>query len=168
MKKIKLTKLNSIVLTAVVIFAAGILTAIFTLSSIPQKQLLLKQKIQTLKELYELRRVYSKQNAAVAKAAKTYNPDIKQLSEISQQYITNSTPEIQVIENKDLVHGWQLQKTSIEYDKLPLKNLYRFLYAANNQTPPWKLENCQITAMAGESGNVRLTMIFTGLQKVQE
>lgn len=61
--------------------------------------------------------------------------------------------------------GWVWCRTDITFENIPLKAMARFIMAAEQEKPPWRVAECHIIASDTKAGTGRVSLVMEGLEQ---
>ncbi|NCC49748.1 MAG: hypothetical protein EOM20_00900 [Spartobacteria bacterium] len=64
-----------------------------------------------------------------------------------------------------MIDGWTLHRVDITFDTIPLKAMSRFIMAAEQERPPWRISECSIIASDKQAGHGRVSLLLEGLEQ---
>lgn len=138
---------------------AGILWTIINILRADGFTQRMRNKLDTIKELHEIKQKQDFLEASLATLAAISNT-APSLSALASAAVTGSVAEIRELDSRALGRGWSAKRAEIKFNEVSLNSIAAFLRAAETQRPPWRLAECVITGSrkADGCGSVTLTM----------
>ncbi|MBN1670598.1 MAG: hypothetical protein JXR37_06175 [Kiritimatiellae bacterium] len=87
------------------------------------------------------------------------------LSTLSKAALPDEICEVREIDARPLVAGWAARRVEVVFGDIQLEKLRGFLQQAEAQQPPWRLEECHVSASSQTAGKGRATLVFEAVQR---
>lgn len=149
---------------ALAVCTGGVAMALYTLGTLTEALSKLDRKnadLVTLKRLAADDRA-SRQALAPFEALATKQPP--SLTELATKAMPGITPGIRQRESQAAANGWLVRRMEVKFDA-PAATLGRFLAAAEDARPPWRLVEFDLISGVPAPDTIRATLLLEALEK---
>jgi len=119
----------------------------------------------TVLELQDLARTAQADQACLQAFEALPKKKLTPLSELLLSAVPGIAADLHEQPSEQAVEGWLQHRTELTFENIPLKAMARFIMAAEQERPPWRVAECQIIASDTKAGNGRVNLVMEGLDK---
>ena len=149
---------------SLLLLIGGIWT-VSTLQRYPAQKRHIERKIDDLQQIAAYQRAQKGDLAAVQAFENLPANRPIDLSTLLREQAPVVQSEVRRRETRAAWGDWQAHRMEVRLERVPLDVLGRFLSAAEQQRPPWRLIESNIVATEEQPGAARATLVFEGLAK---
>ncbi len=146
---------NILIGLALLVLAAGIVSALFVISEISGYRTKIRQKSSDLARASAVAKRYAEINAIVEKNKQIY-------ASAAKQAVPSFPPDVKVQDSveklTELGAGWGMRSVEISAPDVAPGSVFEFIDAAGRTVPPWKPSKLSIVAKPGVKSKVAITL----------
>ena len=146
--------------------AAGLVATVWVGAGVPRQLATLRRTQSDAAEARQIEAEWKRRRAAQQRWAELPNPRLAPPETLFRAALPGlAAPEFIEREAEPLADGWRRRVVEVAIPEAPLDGIGRFVAAAADARPPWRLAGLRVTAAEGGRGYGRATLTLEGLER---